>query len=681
MTFLNPAILFGLIAAGIPILLHFLNLRKLKRIEFSSIKFLKELQQTKIKRLKFKRLLLLILRVLIIVSIVAAFARPSIKSKIPVADSSTEKTIFFLLDNSYSMSYVESNGSLFNQAKNIIETICATNEGNSRYYIFTSTGDSIFFNSNEININRIIESVLINDITGDVNKSLINISAVSKTERTLIHELYIFSDFQSSNIDTSAISKNFSNIEKIKTITLFDFSTESINNKSISGIEARNQIIRPGNDITIEAIVTNHSPNSLTNQTASMFINGKRRSLKSFDLKGNESKNISFTTTLTDSGFIFVNLEIEEDDIINDNYAYLSFYVSPKINVNIYSDNREDYLFLKTALEKSYSVNVRTYSLNRYNISSVGNNEVNVLFVGERPVDISRSLSEGEKLMVFPGKNVSVEAYNSSVSRLGITQTSLQEKGLLNFKKVEFNHPILEDLFDGDKNKITTPSVSKILRRNKTGNEFSIITLSDDTPMFSEIRNGKGILLLSTLSPTLQWSDFPLKSIFAPLMLKSVFYLSGSFLPEQKFAGEEIVINTNSVKEQFHISKPKGEDEFLSNDMIIGKKSFTYKNTSDAGFYKFSSGENVISVSALNANPTESSGNYYEISDMRNLFEQTGIPTRVILRNDNIEAKLYEAESGYEIWKHFLLAAILFALIEMFVARTSKKELITTGEV
>jgi hypothetical protein len=52
MIFLNPAILFGLLAASIPILIHLLNLRKLKKIEFSTLTFLKELQKIRIRKVK-----------------------------------------------------------------------------------------------------------------------------------------------------------------------------------------------------------------------------------------------------------------------------------------------------------------------------------------------------------------------------------------------------------------------------------------------------------------------------------------------------------------------------------------------------------------------------------------------------------------------------------------------------
>ncbi len=52
MVFLNPSILLGLLAASIPILIHILNFRKLKKVEFSTLAFLKELQKSKIKKYK-----------------------------------------------------------------------------------------------------------------------------------------------------------------------------------------------------------------------------------------------------------------------------------------------------------------------------------------------------------------------------------------------------------------------------------------------------------------------------------------------------------------------------------------------------------------------------------------------------------------------------------------------------
>ena len=129
MNFFNPTVLFGLIAASIPLILHIINLRKLKKVEFSSLKFLKELQKTRIKRLKIKRLLLLILRTLAIASIVIAFARPTIDSPLPLLSNYSTTSTVILLDNSASMNISDAHGNRFNQAKNEVRRILTTQIG------------------------------------------------------------------------------------------------------------------------------------------------------------------------------------------------------------------------------------------------------------------------------------------------------------------------------------------------------------------------------------------------------------------------------------------------------------------------------------------------------------------------------------------------------------------------
>ena len=77
LTFLNSAILFGLAAVTIPILIHLFTRQKTKTIYFSSLKFLKQLQQRQIRKLKIRQLLLLLIRSLLVLALVLAFRIPS----------------------------------------------------------------------------------------------------------------------------------------------------------------------------------------------------------------------------------------------------------------------------------------------------------------------------------------------------------------------------------------------------------------------------------------------------------------------------------------------------------------------------------------------------------------------------------------------------------------------------
>ena len=49
MTFLNPLYLFGLLAAGIPIVIHLLTRKRPTRIPFSSVEFLREVNTAQAK--------------------------------------------------------------------------------------------------------------------------------------------------------------------------------------------------------------------------------------------------------------------------------------------------------------------------------------------------------------------------------------------------------------------------------------------------------------------------------------------------------------------------------------------------------------------------------------------------------------------------------------------------------
>ena len=179
MVFLNPAVLFGLLAASIPVLIHLFNLRKLKKIEFSTLAFLKELQKNKIRKIKLKQWLLLALRVLIVLLLIMAFARPTLEGvAIGGTTSAAKTTAVFLLDDTYSMSVVDGKGSYFNQAKGTIhELIRQLQEGDEAALVLTSDKgkEEIVPTSNLKEFTKTIDNLPLSYSTGTIHNSLIKI--------------------------------------------------------------------------------------------------------------------------------------------------------------------------------------------------------------------------------------------------------------------------------------------------------------------------------------------------------------------------------------------------------------------------------------------------------------------------------------------------------------------------
>ncbi len=221
MNFLNPLVLFGLIAASIPLILHLLNLRKMKKVEFSSLKFLKELQKSQIRKFKIKQILLLIIRTLLIIFIVLAFARPTINSALPFFQTYSKSSNIIIIDNSFSMDISDENGNRLKQAKLLAQKIVnSVGDGDEVSIIEMTTLENpssfTFSRSKDVLVSN-INKLQISTVKADLNKSLKIAAELSDNATYLQRNLFILTDGQENileikNKDTANIINKFNNL-------------------------------------------------------------------------------------------------------------------------------------------------------------------------------------------------------------------------------------------------------------------------------------------------------------------------------------------------------------------------------------------------------------------------------------------------------------------------------------
>ncbi len=106
--FANPALLFGALAASLPIIIHFLSRKKVHKQKFSDLRFLDEVQAQQARSLGIRRWLLLLLRVLAILAITAAISGPRWGGL--AAGSNGVRSVIFVVDTSASMNTRQENG-------------------------------------------------------------------------------------------------------------------------------------------------------------------------------------------------------------------------------------------------------------------------------------------------------------------------------------------------------------------------------------------------------------------------------------------------------------------------------------------------------------------------------------------------------------------------------------------
>ncbi len=692
MTFLNPAILFGLLAASIPVLIHLLNLRKLKKIEFSTLTFLKELQKNRIRKIKLKQWLLLALRVLIILLLVFAFARPTLEGvAIGGTTSAAKTTAIFILDDTFSMSVVDANGSYLNQAKQTIQDLLKNlQEGDEAALVLVSGKNDEVKSSTNLSefINKVVD-VEPAYSSGYLHNAVVKASNILSESKNFNKEIYIFSDFQKGRISEEGSLSDLSQLldEKVKIYT-FDFSGKEIYNAGIDAIDVETQIFEKDKPVNFSVTVSNYSSSEINNLVVSLFVDDERTAQQSVALAAGASSVLSMEALIIKSGYSEVFAEIEDDEIMQDNRRYTNIFIPDKIPLIILYDNESDVQFINLALQSSG--NRETFDITKRNLSqlsSVNLNHFNAAFiVGSENINsvdrIKQFAENGGGLFLFPGSKTSVQDFQNLLSALNLPSL-LGEFGevgnqdnVVNFDKTEFNHPVFQNIFtEGIKKNIESPEIYHHLKLTTTG--ATIISLMNGSSFLSEYKISNGKVFICSAAPVLSWSDFPLKGIFPPLINKSVFYLASKNSTEKKYlSGETININlSNKAISQLRIEKPGEQEEFINPEDV--SEFLSYSNTDFTGLLKVYSGQNIIEEVPVNHNPLESTTSSVSINDFENYLSEINFKGTFLNvdKDQNPVDVILQARFGSELWKLFLLAAIITALIEMLVARNMKKEI------
>jgi len=244
------------------------------------------------------------------------------------------------------------------------------------------------------------------------------------------------------------------------------------------------------------------------------------------------------------------------------------------------------------------------------------------------------------------------------------------------FEKINFKHPIFQGLFeDNSKPQIESPQIASYLKSSTNGKGESIITLLDGSSFLSEYKLKDGRVFLFNVAPVLSWSDFPLKSLFAPIVNRSVHYLTSNRGSAKRYlAGEDIEVDVSRFRlPQVKVIRPDKSEEFINLDTNMKSNFWKYKNSDLIGVYKFYS---EIDAAAVNVNLEESNLKQIAPDDFESLLNRNGFIGVVLNMNkSNYKEEISQARYGSELWKLFLIIALILALIEMYVAKSAKNEL------
>lgn len=705
MTFLNPLVLVGLIAASIPIIIHLLNLRRLKVVQFSSIQFLKEMQKNKMRKVKIKQILLLIIRTLAIIFLVLSFSRPTIRNvKLAGFGSEVKNTIVILIDDSPSMSVADKKGEYFLQAKKLAEKILESVEEGDEIYFFRfselSPLKNNFEQSSKSLAEREIKNLEISDISKNFIDVFISLSKILEQSKNYSKEIYILTDFQKSNLpDNSYRDLKLDRIIDSNTrIYFFNIGERDAYNISIDSLEVSNRIFEINKQINIAASITNHSEERGTNINSSLYFNDKKVAQKGIDLNSKSSGIFSFNGQIKEYGFNSSKLELEDDDFLRDNVRYFNFYVPEKFKVLMVAENPADLMFVNIVLSQSLDDNLEPiFSITQtspqfFNSYKPEDFEVLIISSPEKLFNLKplqNYIEKGGMAILIPGTNSSSILFGRTLEELGLNNivgfsgSKENQNVFTRFKEIDFNHPIFTGIFtERSTRKIESPKVFYSFNYKSTLNGKDIILLENNYAFLCEEKIGEGSVLIFTSAFDLKWSEFPLKPIFVPLINRIAFYSSSSNINYSAIAGEEVNIKLKKLFNDIHLIHPDG------NEVVISKNEnptglINLGKLDKIGNYKLVSNNRTIGVVSVNIDTRESNLTKLDESKLRD-FANNSFPRgsiKVLSADVDPVQVIKQERYGTELWKLFLFIVIILLIIEMIIARSNKKDLITIEQI
>ncbi|MBZ0200901.1 MAG: hypothetical protein K8H86_13605, partial [Ignavibacteriaceae bacterium] len=441
--------------------------------------------------------------------------------------------------------------------------------------------------------------------------------------------------------------------------------------------------------VSFNVSVTNYSERDAVNEVVSLYINGERSSQQSVNIKSGATQVLNLEAPVKQTGFVEVFAKLEDDDILQDNTRYTNLYIPEEIPIIIFESSQGDAKFVElalTAADNGKALKVIVKNLNQFNSIDLNKYRVAIIIGTEALQNIARLkeyINNGGGLILMPGSETKLSSFNNFVSSIGLPVVVGESGGANNnysirFGEVDFDHPLFQNIFfKNEKKKIESPEINHHFKLNNSAAR-NIIKLADGSVFLSEYKMEVGKVLLFGVAPVLSWSNFPLKSIFVPLINKSAYYLSFAEKNRQKyFTGDAIVVNLKgeSVPQLKVLTPDKTEDIINTNNTA---NSFVqYSKTSSAGIYKFYNAKELIDVVSVNVKPDESIAEYSSINDFREYLNKISFAGKLveINKDEDISRIIMQARFGTELWKIFLLIALLLALVEMLTSKSAKKDL------
>lgn len=642
MHFKNPEILYFLFLLIVPILVHLFQLRRFKTSYFTNVRFLKELAVQTRKSSKIKKRLLLATRLLLLTCAIIAFAQPFFEAK---DSKNASNEMYIVLDNSFSMQVKGKKGELLKRA---VQELLENTPETTKFSLLTNTEN--LWNTDIKSAKSALQNLKYSATPFELSAITAKIKAhksVHKKDIVIITDAVGLAEKEVKNMDFE--EKPYFIIPE----------AEQKNNISIDSVFI-NQTLENFYEIGINlsAYGEDFKPVSIALYNQKKLI---AKTIINFDSK---KKKVNFTIPKEAfHGYV----TIEDNGLAYDNKLFFSISKAKKTNViSIGESEKSNFLSrIYTPAEFNY---------NNYPITSLDYNSLekqNTIILNELteiPQALQTTLkafvSKGGNLVIIPSEKSSVSNLNTFLGNFGKIQFNSLKTANKLITKINFDHPLFSGVFE---NKITN------FQYPKTNSSFDIsspypavLSYEDQSPFVTMIQNPVAGITVFSAPINSTNSNFQQSPLIVPL-----FYKIGQ--TNQKTGVNALTIGNNQpyfvdvLLSKDAILEVKGtEDSFIPIQQILNNKvKLTFNDFPDtAGNYSIYDKKESVENLSFNYNRSESDVSQVNTNVVSDFKTADTIST--------IFNTLQTERTDSQIWKWFVIFALLFLALEMAIIKFVK---------
>lgn len=674
MHFLYPAFLFALLTLAIPVIIHLFNFRRYQKTYFSNVQFLKEIQEQQASRRNLKERLILASRLLALLFLVLAFARPYIPGN-NTANAGKQQAVSIFVDNSYSMQTLNKEGTLLDEAKRRAKEIVAGYNINDRFQLLTQDFEGKH--------QRLLSRDEFNDAVDAVKVSpqSRSLQQIADRQRELLAEqhgavrsAYIISDFQKNMADSKGV-KTDSSIR----YNLIQLKASELSNVAVDSVWLLTAVHRPDESEKLVVKLHNYAGEKAEKVPLKLTINGAQKAQGSFSIDPRAVQTDTLSFSGLQSGWQKGEIQLQDNPVTFDNQFYFTFNVEKQLPLLVIDGGTEN-LFLKAvfstdqffAAKRVTDGNVDYAALGTY--SSIIISDVRSISTGLAQ-QLRSYVKNGGTLIVFPADNADLANYKAFLQPVGAAWPEKLVAENVKVSSIDLQNPVFKNIFESYPQNPDLPVVKKYYQLSSEARGQELMDLPGRQAFWSGYNNGRGKVYVSAVPLNDDYSNLQRHALFVPVMFRIVL-LSGHDQPLFYTLGKDASIDVPSVtvtdKQILKLSKdgqsiiPDARQQGGSTQLFISDQLH------DPGIYELKRQDSLVAAIAFNDNRKESDMSYLTGTDLKQLMPGAG--NILEAGPASLKSEVSQLNFGLQLWKLCIILALVFLAAEILLIRFYKTD-------